>query len=336
MPSKPLNRNLHAAKAMKQDEFYTQLTDIEKELKNYRKHFKNKAVLCNCDDPRVSNFFLYFLNNFEKLKLKRLITTCYKNQQPDLFSKRDVEQGIYFEYCGDQENKWHPDPSKIKPRELRGDGDFRREECIGLLKQADIVVTNPPFSLFREYVVQLVKYKKKFIIIGPTNGITSKEIFSLIKRNKIWLGWGFDNGNAYFGTPYGDKYARGVYDPKTNLVKFRNVTWFTNLEHQKRHQELALYKPYNRVDYPTYDNYNAIEVSKTKDIPKVYDGIMGVPITFLERYNPEQFEIVGSDYEVKQGLLPKVLKRGWTGKTDRGYVKGKRLYARILIRWRTS
>lgn len=334
MPSKSLNRSLHAAKTSKQDEFYTQLSDIEKELRHYTKYFKNKTVLCNCDDPRVSNFFKHFLNNFEKLGLKKLVTTCYKNNQPDFFSKHDAESGIYFEYSGDAENKRRPDPAKIKPHALKGDGDFRSEECIKLLKQADMVVTNPPFSLFREYVEQLVKYKKKFVIIGNQNAISYKEIFGLVKENKMWLGY---THPVAFVVPdhYKMREVRSWRtEDGTNWRSLGNACWFTNLDIQKRHEELITVKEYRPKEYPTYDNYNAIEVSRYKDIPSHYDGVMGVPVTFLDYYNPEQFEIVGSDYEVKQGLLPQLVKRSWTGKTDRGYVKGKRLFARILIQKR--
>jgi hypothetical protein len=189
--AKPLNRSLHAAKATKQDEFYTQLSDIEKELRHYTRHFKSKTVLCNCDDPRVSNFFKYFINNFEKLGLKKVISTCYQNDKPDLFSQNKSAHGIYFEYSGEQKKQKLPDPAKIRPRELKGDGDFRSEECVNLLKQADIVVTNPPFSLFREYVGQLVEHDKKFLIIGNNNAITYKGIFALIKVDKLWLGYSF-------------------------------------------------------------------------------------------------------------------------------------------------
>jgi hypothetical protein len=343
MPSK-FNRSLRAAKATKQDEFYTQLSDIEKELRHYTEHFKNKTVLCNCDDPKISNFFHYFSHNFEKLKLKKLITTCYKNCDADLFSQHTAEKGVYLEYDGDKNDNRVPDPTEIGIHKLEGDGDFRSQECVRLLQRADIVVTNPPFSLFREYVEQLVKYQQKFLIIGTTNGITYKEIFSLIKRNKIWLGYGFDSGNAYFSTPYGDKYARGVYDPTTKLVKFRNVTWFTNLEHRKRHEELILYNDYSAEKYPTYDNYDAIEVSRTKDIPAGYDGAMGVPITFLERYNPDQFEILGiTDRDNNSGLKTKTytdddvpnpgdLNRRAVIKTGKTY---KPTYARLLIRRKT-
>ncbi|GAM10914.1 modification methylase EcoRI [Geobacter sp. OR-1] len=293
MTEKGKNQNLHKAKGSKQDEFYTQLSDIEKELRHYKKDFKGKVVYCNCDDPLVSNFFHYFSYNFEKLGLKKLITTCYKSKDMNLFSQNDSERAVYLEYDGDKNGNGMPDPKEIGIKHLKGDGDFRSKESIELLKQADIVVTNPPFSLFREYVAQLIDHDKKFIIIGSRNAITYKEIFKLIKEDKLWIGYGFDAGNAYFKTPHAKLFAKGVYDEKTGLVKFRNVTWFTNLDISKRHDDLILYKTYNPVEYPTYDNYDAIEVSKTKDIPVDYEGVMGVPITFLDKYNPDQFEIVG-------------------------------------------
>jgi hypothetical protein len=294
MPGQPLNRNLHAAKATKQDEFYTQLPDIEKELRHYTAHFEGKTVLCNCDDPRVSNFFHYFAYNFERLKLRKLITTCYRNNSADLFSLRDFEHGKCLVYEGDKDGDRKPGPDETAICDLQGDGDFRSPECIALLQEADIVVTNPPFSLFREYVGQLMEYDKKFLIIGSQNAITYKEIFPLIRDNRIWLGYGFENGNAYFETRSDKDFADGVYDPTTGLVKFRNVAWFTNMDHKKRHEELILVAKYTPELHPKYDNYDAIEVSKLKDIPEDYDGVMGVPITFLDKYNPDQFEIVGT------------------------------------------
>jgi len=331
-----LNRSMQAARATKQDEFYTQLSDIEKELRHYAAYFKGKTILCNCDDPRVSNFFHYFSYNFGKLKLKKLLTTCYKNQQPDLFSKNESERGIYLEYKGDKNRNRVPDPTEIGIHELEGDGDFRSEECVELLNQADIVVTNPPFSLFREYVEQLVKYEKKFLIIGNQNAISGKEIFGLIKENKIWLGY---THPVAFVVPdhYEMREVRSWRDADgTNWRSMGNACWFTNLDIQKRHEDLVSIREYAAKEYPSYDNYNAIEVSRYKDIPGDYDGVMGVPVTFLDHYNPEQFEIVGSDYEVKQGLLPELLRRDWAGKTDRAYVKGRRLFARMLIRKRTK
>ncbi|GAA3020127.1 adenine-specific methyltransferase EcoRI family protein [Microbacterium dextranolyticum] len=285
--------NLTSAKSAKEDEFYTQLPDIERELRHYRKHFEGKVVYLNCDDPRMSNFFHYFSYNFEKLGLKKLIAACYKSQDVDLFSQYDAEQAIYLEYDGDKSGNGVPDPEEIGIVPLKGNGDFRSEESIELLKQADIVVTNPPFSLFREYVAQLVEYDKKFLIVGPHNAITYQGIFPLIQENKLWLGYGFQAGNAFFAIPRDADYAKGVYDPATGLVKFRNVTWFTNMDISKRHEELVLYKTYSAEEYPAYDNYDAIEVGKTVEIPADYDGVMGVPITFLDKYNPDQFEIVG-------------------------------------------
>lgn len=336
MKKKPLNRSLRTARATKQDEFYTQLSDIEKELRYYTTQFRNKTVLCNCDDPMVSNFFHYFSHNFEKLRLKKLITTCYKNCESDLFTRHTGERGLYLEYCGDTNNNRVPDPEEIGAHKLKGDGDFRSTECVALLQQADIVVTNPPFSLFREYVEQLVKFEKKFLIIGNHNAISYKEIFELIKDNKLWLGY---THPVAFIVPdhYEMRDVRSWRDEDgTNWRSLGNACWFTNIDIKKRHEELITVKEYSPNDYPSYDNYNAIEVSKYKNIPCDYEGVMGVPVTFLEHYNPDQFEIVGSDYEVKQGLLPDLLRQGWTGKTDRGYVNGKRLYARILIRRRAK
>lgn len=334
--SKPLNRSLHAAKTTKQDEFYTQLSDIEKELRHYTAHFAGKTVLCNCDDPRVSNFFHYFSHNFEKLKLKKLITTCYKNNDADLFSTRTCERGKYLVYEGDKDGDRVPGPDETDIRDLKGDGDFRSPECVALLEQVDIVVTNPPFSLFREYVEQLIEHEKKFLIIGTQNAISCKEIFTLIKEDKMWLGY---THPVAFVVP--DHYEmREVRSWRTadgtNWRSLGNACWFTNLDIEKRHEELITIRNYKPTDHPQYDNYNAIEVSRYKDIPSDYDGVMGVPVTFLEYYNPDQFEIVGSDYEVKQGLLPELVKPGWTGKADRGYVKGKRLFARILVRKRAK
>lgn len=341
MAKKVLNKSLHKASKAKFDEFYTQLSDIEKELKHYKEHFKNKVVFCNCDDPRVSSFFHYFSHNFEKLGLKKLITTCYKNQNAELFSENNSETAIFLEYDGDKEGKGVPDPEEIGIKPLKGDGDFRSKECIELLKKADIVVTNPPFSLFREYVSQLNEFDKKFIIIGSLNAISYKEIFKLIRENKLWLGYGFSNGNAYFKTPHLKEFATGVYNAETGLVKFRNVTWFTNLDIQKRHEPFIFFKKYTPKEFPKYDNYNAIEVSKTAEIPQDYDGMMGVPISFLDKYNPAQFEILGiTDRDDNSGLRTKVytkndasnysdLNRRSVIRKGNAYVA---MYARLLIK----
>ena len=284
------NKNLNAAKAAKKDEFYTQLEDINNELRHYREHFQGKTVLCNCDDPRVSNFFTYFAYNFEFLGLKRLITTCYKSQNMDLFSQGQSEKAIYLIYEGDKNGNSIPDPEEIGIHPLKGDGDFRSKECIELLKQADIIVTNPPFSLFREYVAQLMEYEKKFLIIGHQNAIKYKEIFPLIMHNKLWLGYGFKGGAGHFISKYKDIATAG--DHREGMIRVSGVNWFTNLEIKKRQEELILYKRYTPEEYPMYDNYEAIEVSKTELIPYDYDGLMGVPITFMDKYNPNQFEIV--------------------------------------------
>ena len=293
------NKTLNAAKAAKNDEFYTQLSDIENELRHYKEHFRGKTVFCNCDDPRRSNFFKYFVLNFEHLGLKRLITTCYKSQDADLFSKHDSEKAVYLIYDGDKNGNGVPDAEEIGIHPLKGDGDFRSRECIELLMQADIIVTNPPFSLFREYVAQLMKYGKKFIIIGTQNATHYKEIFPLIKGNKIWLGFG--SGDMSFKVPDYYEPRETRYWQDESGQKWRsmgNVCWFTNLDHNKRHEEMILYKRYNPEEYPKYYNYDGIDVRNVAEIPMDYDGDMGVPDTFLNSYNPDQFELVGFSAEV--------------------------------------
>jgi len=316
------NSLLNQAKRNKKDEFYTRLEDIERELAHYREHFRGKTVLCNCDDPRVSNFFHYFSYNFETLGLKRLITTCYKNQERDLFSQNSAERAIWLEYAGDRNGNRIPDPNEIGIRYFEGDGDFRSDECIELLKQADIVVTNPPFSLFREYVAQLIKYEKKFLIIGHQNSITCKDIFPLFAADKVWLGYGFKGGAGHFINHHYVDYATAS-DHQEGMIRVSGVTWYTNLEIAKRHEDIPLYKRYMPDEYPIYDNYDAIEVGKTAEIPCDYDGVMGVPITFIDKYNPDQFEIVGNEDSLN-------IPRG------RGYIKGVRQYARVFIRRRRS
>lgn len=326
------NTGLQAARRNKKDEFYTQLVDIEREMRHYRRHFKGKTVYCNCDDPYVSAFFEYFAKNFEFLGLKKLITTCYRSQQMSLFSQNDSECAIKLEYTGGAENSL-PTPDDIGVTNLKGDGDFRSDECIEILKKADIIVTNPPFSLFSEYVAQLAKFNKKFIIIGHQNGITYKEVFSLIKQNKIWLGYGFKRNMAHFIAPHYEDTASDA-DHREGFIRVSGVVWYTSIDHSKRHEESILVHRYkgNETAYPQYDNYSAIEVSKTQHIPSDYEGLMGVPITFLTKYNPDQFEIIGSDYEVKAGILSEIVKPSWSGKIDRAYLNGKRMYARLLIR----
>lgn len=332
------NKNLNNAKIAKKDEFYTQLTDIERELQHYWQHFKDKVVLCNCDDPYESNFFKYFALRFNQLGLRKLICTCY-NGSPVQGNELMIDFGDFT----DEPKKIAYKVEITEVKDLNGDGavdlsdvqyllkndknvlstlktgDFRDPECIELLKQADVVVTNPPFSLFREYIEQLIGYEKKFLVIGPYNAITYKEIFPLIQNNRLWLGYGFHAGNAYFKIPNDaiKEYANGVFNESTGLVKFRNCTWYTNIDHVKRHEELDLVCRYSPEEYPHYDNYDAIDVGKTADIPYDYDGAMGVPITFLDKYNPEQFDII----KFRKGDDEKDLR-----------INGKCPYFRILIR----
>ncbi len=329
------NKTLQQARKAKSDEFYTRLADIEKELKHYRQHFKDKVVLCNCDDPRVSNFFHFFSYNFEKLGLKKLITTCYKSQNMDLFSRHDDDAAIYLEYEGDKNDNKVPDPEEIGIQHLQGDGDFRSPECIELLKQADIVVTNPPFSLFREYVGQLIEHQKKFLVVGTWNAITYRDIFKLIQSDNLWIGVNSNRNFSGFIVPehYPLHGTEARLDEHGNrVVSSNNTCWFTNLENAKRHEDLPLFRTFDPEEHPEYDNYHAIEVNQVVNIPVDYEGVMGVPITFLNKYNPDQFEIVGSDADVKEGLLPELVKSSWDGKIDRAYLNGKRMYARLFIR----
>jgi hypothetical protein len=320
MARKATNKLLQKAKKSKSDEFYTQLSDIESELKHYKSHFKDKVVFCNCDDPRSSNFFKYFASNFKVLGLKKIIASCYIKQERDLFNTKESENGFFYEYSGTKGEKIKPSSNDII--HFKGDGDFRSDESIKLLKQSDIVVTNPPFSLFRDYVDQLVKYDKKFLIIGNVNAITYKEIFKLIKLNKAWLGINLGRGVSGFIVPehydlYGTE-AR-IDSAGNRIVSPNNCLWLTNLDTSKRHEDITLTKRYfgNETEYPCYDNYDGINVNKTKDIPSDYEGVMGVPITFLHKYNPEQFEII----KFRKGNDEKDLS-----------INGKCPYFRILIR----
>ena len=342
------NSQLSNANTVKKDEFYTQLTDIEKELRHYRKHFKDKIVLCNCDDPFESNFFKYFVLNFNRLGLKKLIATCYEtspiaNKQLSLLdvgcseaSKGRPYKAVVtkvYDTTGDGGIDMFDVEELFKRREnelteLKGDGDFRSEECLELLKEADIVVTNPPFSLFREYVAVLVEYDKEFLIIGNQNAITYKEIFPLLKENKIWLGNGFPGNVGFFESPYEDIATSS--QKKEGMIRVSGVMWFTNLDIKKRHEDLILIKKYNAEEYPKYDNYDAIEVSKVKDIPYDYEGIMGVPITFMDKYSPDQFEVYGATESEGKGFSNGL----WH--EDSGVaqplVDKKRKYKRIFIR----
>lgn len=344
------HKNLNKAKEAKKDEFYTQLEDINNELRHYREHFRGKIVLCNCDDPRVSNFFTYFAYNFEYLGLKKLITTCYKNQDADLFSQGQCEKAVYLVYEGDKNGNHIPDAEEIGVLPLKGDGDFRSRECIELLKEADIVVTNPPFSLFREYVAQLMEYDKKFLIIGNVNAITYKELFPLIMQNKIWMGASIHSGDRKFWVPDGYELQAagcGMDETGKKYIRVKGVRWFTNLDYKERHDNLILYKKYTPEEYPKYENFDAIEVGKTADIPFDYEGMMGVPITFLDKYNPDQFEILGlgiAGLGLAAGVKPykpehkkyrkEIQKRGAVD-GDLYMMKGDEVvvpYARILIR----
>lgn len=312
------NNNLHTAKATKNDEFYTQLEDIENELKYYKDYFKGKVVYCNCDgflNEEKSNFFVYFSLNYEFLGLKGLICTKYNPNG----------KGKKYEYYGDLNGNNYPDEEEVFASELEGDGDFRSEECIELLKKCDIVCTNPPFSLFRQYVAQLFEYHKDFLIIGNVNAISYKEVFPLIKENKMWLGVSITSWDRKFVVP--DNYPLnaavcGIDENGKKYIRVKGVRWFTNLDHKKPHEELLLYKKYNEEEYPKYDNYDAIEVGKTKDIPMDYNGIMGVPITFLDKYCPTQFEIVG------QMMTTKVTEFNF----GYPYINGKKKFARLLIK----
>lgn len=301
------NSNLHKAKNEKNDEFYTQLTDVSKEMMHYKQHFKDKIVLCNCDDPTWSAFWKYFHLNFEALGLKKLISTHYDKTQPT----------YKMEYEGGDDNNIE---IGVKTP-LEGNGDFRNAECIELLKEADIVVTNPPFSLFREYIAVLMEYKKEFLIIGNGNAVTYKEIFPLIKDNLMWLGVTRQmTGSMWFRIPNDVPNKKGQrIEGDIRYQTIGNSCWFTNLDAQYRHEKIILWKLYNPADFPYYDNYNAININKIADIPVDYMGIMGVPITFLSKYNPDQFEILGFDKE-------------FTADHNRGLINGKRLYARLFIR----
>lgn len=322
------NTNLHSAKKAKNDEFYTQLTDIEKEMRHYKDFFKGKVVYCNCDDARESNFFKYFSLNFEHLGLKKLITTGYK----------ESGKGVVLIYEGDKNGNRIVEDSEIIVRELEGNGDFRSEECIEFLKEADVVVTNPPFSLFREYVAQLMEYGKKFIIIGNGNAVTYKEIFPYIKNNELWLGNKSFSGGMDFiaGENYDStKCKHPKYDNKGNIIiNVMMCVWFTNISHTKRNTPIDLYRRYSNEDYPKYDNYDAIEVSKVSEIPMDYEGVMGVPITFLDKYCPTQFEIIDAR-EVAINDKQKN-KSTYLIKDADGAINGKPTYARICIRKRLS
>ena len=340
------NNNSTLTKAIKarKDEFYTEYKDIQAEMNHYEDKFRNKTVLCNCDDPFESNFCKFFLRNFNYLGLKRLICTSYSTspivgRQMTIFDYMDepVQRGNGYVMdiseipmangrgISDDDIEKLLKSKKRGVRKLKGDGDFRSEECIEYLKQADIVVTNPPFSLFREYVAQLFEYKKEFIIIGNQNAITYKEIFPLIKNNKMWYGASIHSHGRDFKVP--EDYPLQAYEYRTDengnkFINVKGVRWFTNVDYKERHEDLILYKKYNPEEYPKYDNYDAIEVGKTAEIPCDYWGVMGVPITFMDKYNPEQFEILGDSR----------FHDGQEFSDDINIINGKTLYRRLLIR----
>lgn len=364
------NADLRKARADKKDEFYTQLEDIELEMKHYKSHFKGKTVFCNCDDPYESNFFKYFAMNFNYLGLKKLIATCYVSSpvmytQLSLFD--DMEQTftkpadpnkkpykVEITEVGDENGDGAFDLEDIKQllknkknicTILKGDGDFRSDECIELLKEADIVVTNPPFSLFRQYIAQLVEYDKKFIIIGTIGGAGYKEVFPLIKENKMWLGASIHSGDRKFYVP--DNYELnaagcGIDENGRKFIRVKGVRWYTNLDYEERHEDLVLYKHYDPEKYPTYYNFDAIDVDVTEEIPCDYYGNMGVPISFLDKYNPEQFEIVGLGRDgegitVDRNIYPKIKALNPNSRPSHigFYQKNgipKEPYARVIIR----
>lgn len=366
------NSNLKDAKNAKNDEFYTQYHDIEKEINAYIEYnpdvFRDKTLLMPCDDPEWSNFTKYFAQNFQRFGLKKLISTSYapdsksykSNYQPTLFEVNDPQfdeykttrNGKIFTLTRDKNKDGKKDFNDIEWTYLNGDGDFRSDEIKKLRDESDIIVTNPPFSLFREFLSWITESNKQFVIIGNMNAITYKEVFPLIKNNKMWLGNGFHAGNAFFSTPFAKDYADGVYNPETGLVKFRNCCWFTNLDHGRRHQPLKLMsmkdnlrfnkKLKGKESYDRYDNYDAIEVPFTEAIPNDYEGIMAVPVSFLDKYNPDQFEVLGvtqrndDPYKIKQ--YTKADYKNANDLNARGVIivdgKPKAMYARVLIRKR--
>jgi hypothetical protein len=348
--AKSLNLGLNKAGVAKKDEFYTQLVDIEKELKNYKSQFRQKVVYCNCDDPYESNFFKYFASNFNALGLKKLITTSYsgspivggqlplfqvagsKGKQPFKIEIKEVPDTDKDGAINLDDVKYLLKHDKNTATPLKGNGDFRSEECIKLLKEADIVVTNPPFSLFREYIAQLMEYKKKFLILGDQNAVSYKEVFKFIRENKLWLG--YDNGGTkWFQVPMNYDIPTESRKKIVNGVKYFSmgrILWFTNLDTTKRHEELILYKKFSLKEYPKYDYYDAIEVSKVVEIPMGYRGAMGVPITFLDKYNPEQFEIISSNDIRLKNNVP--FKEHGLIKDKDGAIDGKPTYVRIVIK----
>ncbi len=355
MGKQALNKDLHSAARAKKDEFYTQLIDIEKELKHYKDQFRGKTVYCNCDDPYESNFFKYFASNFKALGLKKLITTSYvsspitggqlplleieglkpSGKEPFKIEINEVNDFDSDGAVGLADVGWLLKHDANVSTPLKENGDFRSAECVELLKEADIVVTNPPFSLFREYVAQLIEHDKKFLIIGSVNAITYKEVFPLIRANKVWFGMSIHSGDREFRVP--DDYPLDAAGSRIDsdgkkYIRVKGVRWFTNLDYEERHEHLVLYKKYTPEEYPMYDRYNAINVNVTTDIPMDYDDAMGVPITFLDKYDPEQFEILNAN-DLRRNKEVPIKKHGLIKDKD-GAINGKPTYARILIKRR--
>lgn len=353
------NKGLNGAKSARKDEFYTQLTDIEKELRYYKKHFRGKTVLCNCDDPYESNFFRYFAMNFNFLGLKKLISTCYTGspiagRQLSLFADEEGEPNrpykavitTVYDKTGDGgvdmfdiAELFRTGENKLT--ELEGNGDFRSPECLALLDEADIVVTNPPFSLFREYVSVLMEHNKKFLIIGNVNAIKYQEIFPYFQNNQLWLGASIHSGDRAFFVPEDyplDASTCGI-DKETGrkFIRVKGVRWFTNLDIRQRHEEMILVRRYSLEEYPKYVNYDAIEVAKTLDMPCDYAGNMGVPITFMDKYNPEQFEIVGASQHLIREISDDIRKKAKYAQIGCFYLDNndgtyRKMYDRIVIR----
>lgn len=355
------NKELNKAGNAKKDEFYTQLVDIENELHHFKEYFKDKTVFCNCDDPYESNFFKYFAMNFNILGLKKLIATCYATS-PIIYTQLDIFGKVAEIKTGTITNK----PYKIEITEvkdengdgainladveyliknnknvltvLEGNGDFRSQECIELLKEADISVTNPPFSLFKEYVAQVIEYEKKFIIIGNQNALSYKDFFPLLRDNKVWMGVSIHSGDREFQVP--NTYPLSAASSRVDefgkkYIRIKGVRWFTNLDYDKRHETLPLYKKYTPEEYPKYDNYDAINVDRTADIPSDYDGVMGVPITFFDKYSPEQFEVIG--LAASAGYNQYIVGIEFKGQKDaRPLINGINIYARIFIKRKKS
>jgi hypothetical protein len=358
------NNNLAAAKKAKNDEFFTQYPDIQKEIQAYVDYipdvFMGKTILLPCDDPEWSNFTKFFAQNFERFGLKKLISTSYavesklykggyqvtafEESAPQYDRSKTKKHGKIFTLTHDKSGDGKIDVDDLEWNYLKGDGDFKSKEVMALRDEADIIITNPPFSLFRDFVDWVIEEDKQFLMIGSINAITYREVFSRIKENEVWLGATGYSNDMVFAVPPGteidkkdrDKAARLGY--KGDYTRLGNSCWFTNLDHGRRHQPIPLMSQSEiekfslKKPFEQYDNYQAIEVPKVKYIPGDYDGIMGVPISFLDKYCPEQFEIVGSDYFVQEGLLPDLIRPKWKGKLDRGYVNNNRRYSRILIK----